>query len=163
MNLSKKILAFCLSIAICISILPVQVSFAASSADIVSVANNERGVTSGTKYRTWFYGKDQNVAWCAIFVSWCVNQAGISTRIIPKSAGVGPIYTGVLKGGGTITQSPQAGDLVFYWSNNSSSWAHVGIMTGSTTSIQGNVGGKVFQVAKPTDYNLGNSPKKITK
>lgn len=164
MNLSKKILALCLSIAICISILPVQVSFAASSSDIVSVANNERGVTSGTKYRTWFYGKDQNVAWCAIFVSWCVNQAGISTSIIPKSAGVGPIYTGVLKSGGTITQSPQAGDLIFYWSKSTNSWAHIGIMTSGVISVQGNIAGKVYQVAKPTDYILSDGSKnyKIT-
>ena len=37
-----------------------------------------------TKYGQW-YGINPG-AWCAMFVSWCADQAGIPTSIIPKHA-----------------------------------------------------------------------------
>lgn len=46
---------------------------------------NKNGKGSGDyqKYGKW-YGNN-GVQWCAQFVSWCVNQAGVSTSIVPKA------------------------------------------------------------------------------
>ena len=44
----------------------------------INVAKSEVG-NGGRKYRQWFYGSEQyGVAWCAVFVSWCLAQAGIT-------------------------------------------------------------------------------------
>ena len=38
-----------------------------------------------TKYNVWFYGSNQSAAWCAIFISWCANQAEIPTSIVKRN------------------------------------------------------------------------------
>ena len=44
---------------------------------IIDLAESQLG-NGATKYRTWFYGYDaEDVAWCAIFVSWVFANAGI--------------------------------------------------------------------------------------
>lgn len=69
--------------------------------DIVAVAETQIGYHEGslegnvsssnnyTKYNVWNGTIDgtYKYAWCHAFVSWCANQAGISTDIIPKTAG----------------------------------------------------------------------------
>ena len=69
-------------------------------ADIVAVAKTQIGYHEGslegttnssnnyTKYNVW-NGKIEGgyrYAWCHAFVSWCANQAGIGTDIVPKTA-----------------------------------------------------------------------------
>ena len=45
---------------------------------LVSIAKSQAG-NGPYKYRKWFYGTEQyGVAWCAVFVSWCLAQAGIA-------------------------------------------------------------------------------------
>lgn len=55
---------------------------------IVQVAISQIGYKEGknndTKYGNWYGLKNQ--PWCAMFVSWCANQAGIPANIIPKFA-----------------------------------------------------------------------------
>ncbi|WP_191980862.1 peptidoglycan-binding protein, partial [Clostridium haemolyticum] len=54
----------------------------------VNIAEGEVGVRERgnnlTKYGAW-YGLDGN-SWCAMFVSWCANEAGILNRTVPKYA-----------------------------------------------------------------------------
>ena len=56
--------------------------------DIVDVAIGELGYretgSNSTKYGKW-YGMN-GAAWCHMFVSWCADQAGISTSVVPKTA-----------------------------------------------------------------------------
>lgn len=160
----RRILSFVLVLLMAVSIIPLSNVQAADTTvtGIVEVANKEMDGTLGGKYRKWFYGSDRQEAWCAIFVSWCANQAGVSTRVIPRTAGVGIMRTGVLNAGGHIVNNPQAGDLVFYWIKANQSWGHVGLMTGPKTSVQGNLGGKVLHVAKPEYYCLSNGSKEYT-
>ena len=70
------------------SVTMLQVSANAQANKLVSVAESQIGyktLSNGTtKYGTW-YGIPKG-AWCAMFVSWCANQAGISTSIVPKHA-----------------------------------------------------------------------------
>lgn len=103
---------------------------------ITYVAKNEVGYAESssnlTKYGEWF-GSD-GLAWCAIFVAWCADQADIATSIIPKSAsplymlntlsGQNRFYDSAARGG---TQTPQIGDL-FFLGYDISAPSHVGIV-----------------------------------
>ena len=53
----------------------------ASNSDLDSFTANA-GSANYTKYGQW-YGLNP-AAWCAIFVSWCASEAGVSTSVIPK-------------------------------------------------------------------------------
>lgn len=145
-------------------------------ADIVAVARTQigyhegslEGTTNGsnnyTKYNVW-NGKIEGgyrYAWCHAFVSWCANQAGIGTDIVPKTAGTstgrsffvnqGTYRQSAANGGNYV---PQAGDIIYYGSGSSPS--HVGIVSdcdGSTVyTIEGNYSNKVGTRA----INLSNS------
>lgn len=99
---------------------------------MVSIANQEVGYfettysdgTFSSKYGEW-YGIPKG-AWCAMFVSWCANQAGISTESIPKfaSCNIGMQW---FKNKNLWKEKaqyiPQTGDLIFL--NNCT---HVGIV-----------------------------------
>ena len=85
----------------------------ASNSNLYSHTANP-GNNNYTKYGAW-YGKNPS-DWCAMFVSWCANQAGISTNIIPCTNSV---QTGIntftswgrYHAAGSYT--PVAGDIFF--------------------------------------------------
>ena len=90
-------------------------------------ANGKTG-TSGnyTKYGAW-YGINPG-AWCAMFVSWCANQAGVSTTIIPKYASVSIGMQWYQDRGWFKYKeeyTPKAGDIMFMKSSGAS---HTGIV-----------------------------------
>jgi uncharacterized protein YraI len=84
---------------------------------------------------TWTYNYD----WCAVFVSWCANQAGIPTSVIPKEPAVSNMRA-FFEGNGRFrtpnNYTPRAGDVVFVTSG------HVGIVVrvsgNNITTIEGN-------------------------
>ena len=58
--------------------------------DLIGVAMTQVGYYGntrvGTKYGAW-YGENYTYAqWCAMFVAWCANEAGIPTSVIMKTA-----------------------------------------------------------------------------
>lgn len=97
--------------------------------NIVAIAQKEIGYKEGknndTKYGEW-YGMNNN-PWCAMFVSWCANQANIPVSIIPKLAYVPYIYSFYNSSGLYESKnsgySPRPGDIVLFGDNN-----HVGIV-----------------------------------
>lgn len=134
--------------------------------DIVAVARSQVGYQEGsseaqltgeiyggenyTEYGSW-YGL-QNL-WCAMFVSWCAAQAGISTDIFPSHcatpeglswfAGRGLAYTREEVQSRKYT--PKPGDLVYFKSSrNAKTTNHVGIVTAygdnRIYTIEGNIG-----------------------
>lgn len=126
--------------------------------DIVDVAINEIGYkeqgNNSTKYGKWF-GMN-GAAWCHMFVSWCANQAGISTSIVPKTASTSAGMAwfkkkGLFKYKGKYT--PKRGDIVYFKTGRS----HVGIvekvMGNTLHTIEGNTSDKV---ARRT-YSLSNA------
>ncbi len=126
--------------------------------DIVDVAIGELGYRetgkNSTKYGKW-YGMN-GAAWCHMFVSWCADQAGVSTSVVPKTASTTTGMNwfkrkGLFKYKGKYT--PKRGDIVYFKTNRS----HVGIVekvSGSTLhTIEGNTSDKV---ARKT-YPLSNS------
>lgn len=125
--------------------------------DIVDVAIGEIGTREQgrnlTKYGKW-YGMN-GAAWCHMFVSWCANQAGVSTTIVPKTASTSAGMAwfkkkGIFRYKGKYT--PKRGDIVYFKTGRS----HVGIVekvSGSTLhTIEGNTSDKVARRTYPLSH-----------
>lgn len=134
--------------------------------DIVNIALSQLGYQEGgsgnqlsgevfggvnhTEFGSWYGMQDM---WCAMFVSWCAERAGVSTNVVPKHA-----YTpdGLrffrdrgqaheqeeLAAGGYI---PRPGDLIYFRSSRTPRRTnHVGLVTGYANgvvyTIEGNIG-----------------------
>ena len=104
----------------------------ASDSKLVDVAlkevgNNEADGTHA-KYLK-FLGFSPNTAWCAAFVSWCANQAGIDTSAIPHTASVSSFLAYFQKAGTfkSINSSykPTSGNLIIWKAKGHS---HIGIV-----------------------------------
>lgn len=128
-------------------------------ADIVDVAIGEIGYKeqgkNQTKYGKWI-GMN-GASWCHIFVSWCANQAGVSTSIVPKTASTSAGMSWFQKKGlfqykGKYT--PKRGDIIYFKSNGAS---HVGIVEkvvgNQVHTIEGNTSNKVAR----RSYSLSNA------
>lgn len=133
--------------------------------DIVNIAKSQNGYMEGnnanqldgmtengsgnyTEYGRW-YGL-QNM-WCAMFVSWCANQSGVGTEVIPKTASTVTALNYFKKQGVAHTRAsiaagdykPIPGDIIFFKSSrNTAETNHIGIVTGysgtTITTIEGN-------------------------
>lgn len=128
-------------------------------ADLIDIAKKEIGYKaseSNTKYGRW-YGIQG--PWCAMFVSWCAHQAGVSSSIVPKFAYVPSGISwyknkGRYKANGSYT--PKRNDIIFFGGGS-----HVGIVEstkGSTVyTIEGNTTNSVArrQYAKSSSYITG--------
>lgn len=125
---------------------------------IIKLAESQLG-NRATKYRTWFYGYDaEDVAWCAIFVSWIFANANIP---MIKTDGAGCFAR---EGNGKYGQwleseysdnstKPQKGDIItFVWNYSGRYYSqdkyysdHVGIVYAvdekCVYTIEGNSGG----------------------
>ncbi len=130
--------------------------------DFVNIALKEVGYKEGTnnnnKYGSYF--KMNNVAWCALFVSWCARQAGIGTDVIPTYSGCGTGYN-FFKNKGRIHNNPQVGDIVFFKPTiKGATSSHTGIVVEVTSTsvitVEGNASSKTDGVYKQT-YKKGYS------
>ncbi|MBR5515466.1 MAG: SH3 domain-containing protein, partial [Clostridia bacterium] len=145
--------------------------------DLIAVANTQVGYKEGnnssqldgtvagsgnyTKYGKW-YGINPG-AWCAMFVSWCANQAGISTSIIPKHASC-DVGMNWFKNNGRWqyskafggTYTPKRGDIIYFGNNpaNLNDSTHVAIVTGADSSYVYTVEGNKGNVSKTYSYSL---------
>ncbi len=140
---------------------------------LISVACGEFGYAAQggwTKYGQWFAPGLEYAAWCAMFVSWCAAQAGISTDIIAKQANVdtsfyaknatvhyffdpwlnSEIQLNLQQYGIRCTRTeyiPQRGDLIYiHWDTEGwySTFCHIGIVCGvynnRVYTVEGNSG-----------------------
>ena len=108
--------------------------------DIAQVALTQVGYTetgsNHTKYNYWYYGSDTSAGWCAIFISWCANQADIPTSIIKKNAGASGYSTSNMSSNPYGTKYAYAfgskqikmGDIIFVNHDGVSSSDHVGLV-----------------------------------
>lgn len=159
MKNTKRITALVLCVLMLVASMPIS-SFAAYEnthtntgdqiEDLIAVATTQIGYTEGnstaghggttggsgnyTKYGAW-YGINPG-AWCAMFVSWCANQAGIASDIIPKHAScdIGMqwfqnkgIWQWSPACGGTYV--PKRGDIIYFRTDTSqvTDLTHVGM------------------------------------
>ena len=153
---SVRIVSILITFLLILSIIPFSVlsinadSLTSGADAIVSVALSEdQGFLGQNNKYTHWYGKingSYSYAWCATFVAWCAEQAGISKSIIPKNPGcstMGDFFRkqGVLYTPGNYT--PVKGDIVFY--TKGGGYCHVGIVldydkskTNSLKTVEGN-------------------------
>lgn len=137
--------------------------------EIVRVALGEVGASESNggdmKYINWYGGFGAGTPWCAIFVSWCANQAGMLNNYVPKyaSCDVGKSWfsnkgwyqTSPAYGG---NYTPKTGDIIFFsGSHTTSDSTHTGIVKscdGSTVyTIEGNTSNKVAERSYPVNSN----------
>lgn len=118
-----------------------------------------------TKYGLWYddgcfeddgiHGKG---AWCAAFVSYCANEAGILNKIIPKFCSV-PRGVNWYYNHGRLAfrqnYTPKPGDIFFKF--NGKRYSHTGIVVecsnGYVTTIEGNSGDKIASNRIPLTSN----------
>ncbi|MBR4211612.1 MAG: CHAP domain-containing protein, partial [Oscillibacter sp.] len=130
--------------------------------DIVGIALTQEGYEevgdNRTKYNVWFYdGKNVSAAWCAIFISWCANQANIPTSIIKKNALASYFSTSSMRRNsfGTATafafgsDTPRPGDIAYIDVDNDGVSNHVGLVYDADSSyvytIEGNTSNKAMR------------------
>jgi len=128
---------------------------------LISVARGELGYKEGanndTKYGKW-YGLNYN-PWCAMFVSWCANKAGISTSIIPKhalcSAGAQWFMDRKIYKKRSSGYTPKKGDIIYF--DYGKGIHHIGIVesvsNGNVNTIEGNTSDMVAR----RSYSLSKS------
>lgn len=112
--------------------------------DIVKVALTQVGNVGGKTFWSW-YGFELRVEWCACFVSWCANEAGLLEKgLIPKFAycPTGIQWFKEHNQWMNREQTPQPGYIIFFdWQGDGIS-DHVGIVerfeNGTIYTIEGN-------------------------
>ena len=135
------------------------------------------GKNNFTKYArdldavSWFNGKKQGYAWCAVFVTWLFyqifGQAARGMLFQPTTdncaAGCGSAR-GYYNKQGHLHNDPEPGDQVFFWSSDMSTVSHTGLVvavdervhtiegnTSDGTSVVAN-GGAVCSKSYPLSY-----------
>lgn len=131
---------------------------------VINIARGELGNTdpgiNGNDYNDWYFNrKGDSNAWCAAFVSWVANQAGLLDSTIPKYAYTPDGYDALRTTYGKEVDKTQAkaGDILFVYHPDKGRIAHTGIVTGmdgdNVLSIEGNWGNKVAEVRRGPDKN----------
>jgi hypothetical protein len=97
-----------------------------------------------TVFGQWYGPGWNGQPWCAMFVSFCADKAGIPTSIIPKHASCSVGVSWFQRAGRWRPRSgytPKPGDIVYFTSNGATP-AHVGIVTevknGYVYTVEGN-------------------------
>ena len=136
---------------------------ASSLSKFLAIVKGEIGVKeksyNNVKYNTWYYGtavsapnnSSSQYAWCAVFISWCADQAGIPQSVIPKNAGSNYYYNWFKARGQFYKYSavtPEPGDIIFIdWGKQHGGVDHVGVVisveNGIVTTVEGNYSNKV--------------------
>lgn len=132
----------------------------ATAQDVLRIAAAEIGYCrwddkqAGTKYGRWYaqktgssYFGQNGVAFCAMFVSWCLDRAGASCAGFP-TASCSAAYNGAKPKGAVLSDKRDAkpGDvIIFDWDDTGWSWDHTGFCEinrgGSVQTIEGNTTG----------------------
>lgn len=123
---------------------------------LIKIAETQLGYVEGpnnlTKYGMWYGIPDGE--WCAMFVSWCANQSGISTEIIPKYASCTAGREWFEKRGLFRYKEeyiPKAGDIIFFLSDGA---GHTGIVINSTNSRVYTIEGNTSNTCAKRSYDL---------
>lgn len=116
-----------------------------SSTDLVEIAQSQLGNTGGEPYWSW-YGFDSRVEWCACFISWCADQAGmLENGELPKFASCNSQGVPWFQERGCWkdrSYTPSPGDIIFFDWDSDQKADHVGIVekveNGMIYTIEGN-------------------------
>lgn len=126
---------------------------------IVAVAEDEVGNEGGEKFWKW-YGFEERVEWCAIFVSWCAEQCGyLDADIMPKFSAVddGAEWFKEKKQWASNDYIPKAGDVVFFDWESDGLLDHVGIVEECRNGIIHTIEGNSGNLCKRLKYELNSN------
>ncbi|MCD7830014.1 MAG: DUF2272 domain-containing protein [Clostridiales bacterium] len=108
------------------------------SSSTSKLSGSSSGSGNCTEYGR-YYGMTRG-AWCAMFVSWCAREAGVSTSVIPKYAAVRSYHSYYKKKGRFYSWSkvrkksyvPKEGDLILYANVKGGTAHHIGYVVSVT-------------------------------
>ena len=121
---------------------------------LVDLAKQQVGNVGGYPYWSW-YGFNSRVEWCACFVSWCYNRAGVSEPKFAacQSQGV-PWFQSRGQWGARGYENIAPGDAIFFDWDLDGSADHVGIVIGTDGSRVYTVEGNSGDACKIKNYDL---------
>ncbi len=121
---------------------------------LVDLAKQQVGNVGGYPYWSW-YGFNSRVEWCACFVSWCYNQAGVSEPKFAacQSQGV-PWFQSRGQWGARGYENIAPGDAIFFDWDLDGSADHVGLVIGRDGSRVYTVEGNSGDACKIKSYDL---------
>ena len=129
----------------------------ASASDVVKIANQEATLAikgRPNKYTRWYGFTDE---WCAMFVSWCLNQAGVPTSVAPKTAAVSGFLDFAKKNNRYYSKTsgykPKPGDIMIQKNGCSHTGLVVSASGNSFTTVEGNSSNAV----KTRNYTLSSN------
>ncbi len=127
----KKTISIIMAVIIVFtSFVTIQVN-ASTSDDIIDFAQEQTGYYESdiNKFTTWYYGVEKSAPWCAIFVCWCADKAGVLGVAVPRDATCqGMLDWFECKGEYYPADSdylPQKGDIIFFDTDGSGISHHV--------------------------------------
>ena len=125
---------------------------------LVAIAQSQIGNEGGETYWRW-YGFESRVDWCAIFVSWCADQAGmLETDSIPKYAVCDDGIRWFIRNGKWYNRriEPKAGMIIFFdWDDDGVS-EHTGIVEKCEDGLIYTIEGNSHDVCKRKWYAAGD-------
>lgn len=131
------------------------------SSDIISVAASQIGATEANgddmTYINWYGGFGAGTAWCAIFVSWCANHAGIPESVIPKyaSCDVGMNWFKKNNRWRKGNQAPSPGDIIFFGTDYDAT--HTGIVESCDGTKVHTIEGNTSDSVARRSYSVGGA------
>ena len=121
---------------------------------LIDLAKQQVGNVGGYPYWSW-YGFNSRVEWCACFVSWCYNQAGVSEPKFAacQSQGI-PWFQSRGQWGARGYENIAPGDAIFFDWDLDGSADHVGLVIGTDGSRVYTVEGNSGDACKIKSYDL---------
>lgn len=129
-----------------------------SNNTLVAIAQSQVGNEGGETYWRW-YGFESRVDWCAIFVSWCADQAGMmETGSLPRYAVCDDGIRWFIKKGKWYNRKiePKEGMIIFFdWDDDGVS-EHTGIVEKCENGIVYTIEGNSQDVCRKKWYAAGD-------
>ena len=128
------------------------------STDMVMVAASQIGNEGGELYWRW-YGFSAHVDWCAVFVSWCADQAGLlDDGSVPKFAVCDDGIRWFVEKGRWFNRniSPELGMIIFFDWDQDGRADHVGIVEQCENGMIYTIEGNSHDVCRRRCYVVGS-------
>lgn len=126
----KKLISIILVTLLMMSCVGVT-AFAAASDDVIDIARQQIGAygSDDNKFSRWFYGETRAAPWCAMFVSWCADEAGVMGSAVPKRGNCQNMMDWFIERDEYFPADsgyvPVKGDIIFFDTDGSSVAHHV--------------------------------------
>lgn len=129
---------------------------AGGGSTLAAIAQQELG-NYGDTYCQWYYNSNEMEDWCCIFVSWCVNKAGLTDEI-PKCSGCTTLIDGLVDQANVKGNdfTPSVGDLITFRDYSDGKARHIAIVTKVDNGTVYYIGGN--QAVGNIDRNSDGEP-----